>query len=492
MLMMCGLDFGTSNCSIGVCNKDGPYLVPITNEGPCMPSMIYVQRRESAAIPINEAVLARRVEAAKRAEAARRAQARKRKEPYKAFSDSQLETRERALLRRESEQKSREEYSSQNLAFAMRRNSKLLFGEDAIRANATAPTEGIYFKSPKLFLASDIDDMYLDAFRRVISAMLAEVRTRAEAEVGQGLRKVAIGHPVVYSAALGASGNHQALSLMEQCAISAGFQEVAFLPEPVAAAFNYEMSISREEVVLVVDVGGGTTDCAVVRVKPRSSTRANRSADVLSYSGDRVGGVDMDFHLAWQSIMPHLGKNSHLKNGKPVPHPILLDAISINDLPRQERFRRTGREIELLVKDAKEPKKIERLFDVWQQSLQFRLLRSAELAKIALSEKAKVTLSLGYVDAELEIGVSQDELRGCIEGAVSRIGSLAKEAVAAASAKVDKVFITGGASRSPAVLQSIKSSLGPDISVVRGDDFGSVTEGLTRYAQDFFAARNPR
>jgi hypothetical chaperone protein len=196
----------------------------------------------------------------------------------------------------------------------------------------------------------------------------------------------------------------------------------------------------------------------------------------------------MDFALAWKAIMPHFGKDSLLKSGKVVPHTVLIDAISIHDLPRQARFR-SGRELTEVLNQAQEPQKISRLHNVWEQSLQFRLVRSAELAKIALSDQQQSTLSLGYVDPELSIEISQSEIRQAIEGNASRIGSLALEAVKTASVDVDKIFLTGGASRSPTVVEAVKAALKPGIPVVRADDFGSVTGGLTRYANDYFSAR---
>ncbi len=484
--MFCGLDFGTSNCSLGIWRNERPELVPISGASPYMPSVVYAERSEYAELPINQSTLNRRIDAALREENAKRGRATKLGKAYRGLSDQQIEQRELGLLRHETVAETESEYSSQTFAEVMNSTRTLLFGEDAIRANVSSPGEGLYFKSPKLFLGADVHKSHLDIFRQVIASMVLEVRDRAETHVGYGLKQAVIGHPVVYSLANRESGNRQALEVMEEAALKAGFSDIEFLPEPFAAAMSYEMTTAVEETILVVDIGGGTTDCAVIQIGPGRAARANRNKDVLSYAGDRVGGVDMDFHIAWNLIMPYFGKGSLRVGGLPIPHSVLYDAISISDFPAQARFRKAGPEIASFLLEAQEPEKLRLLMYLWQRALQFRLVRSAETAKIELSEKVRASLSLGYIDSELEIPVSQDDLMNAIQSDLDRIGAVTREAVRLASAKIDKIFLTGGTSRSPAVIQSIRSSLNREVPVLRGDDFGSVTLGLTRHARNIF------
>ena len=486
--MFCGLDFGTSNCSLGLWRDGAPVLAGVGRNGPYMPSVAYAERGELNALPIDEGQLRTRIAAALRTERTRRTEAKRRNRRYAGLSESEIASRERNLMQRESARATADAFSRQTIATALQGSGRLLFGEDAIDANALTPMDGFYFKSPKLFLGSEVQDTHLDVFSQVITAMIAEVRQRAEIEAGHAITQTAIGHPVVYSLSRELAGNGQALEIMERCARKAGFADIVFLPEPLAAAFNYERTVTHEEIVLVVDVGGGTTDCAVVRVGPRRASVADRASDVLAYAGDRVGGGMMDFHLAWRALMPSFGKDSLLRSGRPVPHPILIDAISVENVPRQERFRRAGVQIRDLVDNAAEPDKLERLLQLWQEMLQHRLVRSAEAAKIGLSQAPEVALPLDYIDPELQVRITGDELRSALESDLARITALACEAAAGAGAPIDRVFLTGGASKSPVVLEAIRTRLGPAMPIVRGDDFGSVTEGLTRYACDVFGA----
>ena len=307
--MFCGLDFGTSNCSLGLWRDGKPVLARVGRDGPYMPSVAYAERAELSALPIDEGQLQIRIAAAMRAERTRRTEAKRRNRRYAGLSEREIASRERSLMQREAARATADAFSRQTIATALQGTGRLLFGEDAIDANALTPMDGFYFKSPKLFLGSEVQDTHLDVFSQVITAMIAEVRQRAELEAGHAITQAAIGHPVVYSLSRALAGNGQALEIMERCARKAGFADIVFLPEPLAAAFNYERTVTHEEIVLVVDVGGGTTDCAVVRVGPRRASVADRASDVLAYAGDRVGGGMMDFHLAWRALMPSFGKD---------------------------------------------------------------------------------------------------------------------------------------------------------------------------------------
>ena len=76
---------------------------------------------------------------------------------------------------------------------------------------------------------------------------------------------------------------------------------VSFQLEPIAAALDYERRITRESLVLVVDIGGGTSDFTVVRLGPdrvaRAAHQGDRVSDVLATSGVHIGGTNYDQKL---------------------------------------------------------------------------------------------------------------------------------------------------------------------------------------------------
>jgi len=227
-------------------------------------------------------------------------------------------------------------------------------------------------------------------------------------------------------------------------------------------------------------------------VGPGRRARADRSDDVLAFAGERVGGALMDVHVAWQSLMPLFGRNASLRGGLPVPAPLLMDAISVTDIPRQERFRAAGGQIGKLVEECLEPHTLERLQILWERRLQHRLVQDAEQAKIGLSDQAVAEVVLDYIESGLAARIGREDLRAAIENDALAMASVAREAVRAAATNVDKVFITGGASRSPVVVAAIQAALGDTMEIVRGNDFGSVTEGLSQHAKTVFGSRAAR
>ena len=69
-----------------------------------------------------------------------------------------------------------------------------------------------------------------------------------------------------------------------------GFKNVTFQFEPIAAALDYERQISGEEIALIADIGGGTSDFSIVRLKPERHGKAERQGDILANDGVRIGG----------------------------------------------------------------------------------------------------------------------------------------------------------------------------------------------------------
>ncbi|PNB77069.1 heat-shock protein, partial [Pseudomonas sp. FW305-BF6] len=98
-----------------------------------------------------------------------------------------------------------------------------------------------------------------------------------------------------------------------------GFKDVSFQYEPIAAAFDYESTIEKEELVLIVDIGGGTSDFSLVRLSPERRGHDNRHDDILATGGVHIGGTDFDKQLSLQGLMPLFGYGSRMKSGAYMP-----------------------------------------------------------------------------------------------------------------------------------------------------------------------------
>ena len=195
--------------------------------------------------------------------------------------------------------------------------------------------------------------------------------------------------------------------------------------------------------MLVVDIGGGTTDCSLLLMGPQWHQRADRENSLLGHSGCRVGGNDLDIALAFKHLMPLLGMGGETEKGIALPILPWWNAVAINDVPAQSDFYSSanGRLLNDLVRDAKEADKVALLLKVWRERLSYRLVRSAEESKIALSDQTIVT--------------------------------------------ADVIYLTGGSARSPLIKKALAQQL-PGIPIAGGDDFGSVTAGLARWADVVF------
>ena len=184
--------------------------------------------------------------------------------------------------------------------------------------------EGRLMRSLKSLLGTPLIDGQTEVlgralpFRHLLGQFISELKSRAEFASGQELTQTVIGRPVFFIDD-DAAADKVAQQTLETIAHDAGFNEVIFQFEPIAAALNYESQITREELVLVIDIGGGTSDFSVVRLGPKRSSRADRHDDILANGGVHIGGTDFDKYLSLATVMPLLGLGRLLHNGTEIP-----------------------------------------------------------------------------------------------------------------------------------------------------------------------------
>jgi hypothetical chaperone protein len=368
--------------------------------------------------------------------------------------------------------------------------TRLQFGHAALAAHLADPSDGYFVKSPKSFLgAPGLNIEVTERFISVVAAMMLNVKCNAESHLGRPIEQVIIGRPINFQRAGGDAENQQALSMLVAAARESGFEQVSFLYEPMAAALEYESRLDREMCILVVDVGGGTTDCSFVRVGPKRRLRKERDADILGHAGERLGGNDYDQMLALKTVMPGFGFNDLLRSGLPIPNTFYVDAVSTNDVNAQQRFysARAGEELRRFVREAHHPERIARLNTVHEARLSYRLLRASEETKIVLTDQSMASTELGFVEQGLTAPATRDELRVASERLLTHLAGLVDETVRAAGQKPDILYLTGGMSRSQIVRAHLRELL-PGIEIVDSDHLASVTQGLTVWAHRVFGA----
>jgi len=316
------------------------------------------------------------------------------------------------------------------------------------------------------------------AFTDILTLYLRMLRERAKGENKGALSSVVLGRPVRFVDDDDVR-DAEAQRTLEACARGAGFRNVAFQLEPIAAAFDYERRVEREEAVLVVDVGGGTADFTVIRVGPDRRDRIDRASDVLANDGVHIAGTDFDsrLHLAW--VMPVLGYGSTSAKGLAMPSPLYFDLSTWHriNLLYGAATREVLRELrEFFVDDAM----YARLRKVVDDSMAHELLGRTESAKIALSDAPAASIDLSHVEAGLAVDVVRDHLHALLSDLLARLATLGIDTVRAAGIKPDAistVYFTGGSSGMRALREAFVPAF-PHSRIAVGDLFGSVVSGL--------------
>lgn len=276
----------------------------------------------------------------------------------------------------------------------------------------------------------------------------------------------------------------RAQAALEAVARRAGFREVTFVYEPIAAAHHYERNLQHEELALIADIGGGTSDFSVIRVGPLHRGRADRRQDVLASAGVRVGGTDFDASLSLAAVMPQLGLGTRLvEKDLPMPNALYHQLAAWATINFAYGYR-NEREVAELVALACEPAKVERLLNLLRQGLGHRLALAVEEAKIALSARERVEVPLYFLEPGLAVMATRGGFERAIGTATERLHRTASECIAAAglgAAAIDTIFLTGGSSRAPAVRAAIARAA-PTARLASGSDLLSVALGLTEIA----------
>ncbi len=453
--MICGFDYGTSNCAMGVMENDAVRLLAVDDDKSFMPSALYALGRELICEQVGLSLPSGT-----------------RRNEFVALRRGPLQMAQRA--RRELD---------------VRTDETVMFvGQQAFSHYFSDPEEGYFVKSPKSYLgASGLRPEFVHFFEDIVTAMMQTVKQRAEQSAGHALSRTVIGRPVNFQGMDAEHSNQQAIAILTTAAKRSGFQDVEFLYEPIAAGLSFEQSLTRNQTVLVVDIGGGTSDCAMVRMGPDHRGRPNRSADFLGHTGERIGGNDLDIQLAGKQLMPLFGMNAALKSGKPMATKTFLDAVCTNDVSALARFSslETTLYLEQLQRDCLQPELIARLIRLQTNKQNQQLVRSAEQAKISLSDDQRTSVALDFVEAGLHTNIHRNELEYAVQRPLERITRLMSEAVKQAGVQPDTVFVTGGSARSPVIRNAVAQTLG-NIPLLDGDHFGSVVSGLTEWATTIY------
>src|ERR1044072_8004487 len=199
-------------------------------------------------------------------------------------------------------------------------------GPAAINSYLDADTKGRLIVSIKSYLASSLFTSTSINGRNytledLIAIILRRLRTAAMEQFDTGASQVVLGRPVRFSGADTVEDEKLALQRLTAAAELAGFKQISFELEPVAAAYQYETQLDRDELVLIGDFGGGTSDFTLARLGP-GRKKAGHSP-VLGTSGVAIAGDTFDSRIMMRLVAPKLGLGSHyISLGKELPVPV--------------------------------------------------------------------------------------------------------------------------------------------------------------------------
>jgi hypothetical chaperone protein len=377
-------------------------------------------------------------------------------------------------------------------------NLPRLFGRAAIDAYIEG-TDGRLMRSMKSALGSALMEQQTDvgagrsvAFGDVIAGYLLHLRRAVQAHSGADVARVVLGRPVFFVDDDPAR-DAAAQSALEAAARAVGFTDVRFQYEPIAAAFHYEERAEREEIAIVADIGGGTSDFSVVRVGPQRRTRPDRREDILANHGVHIAGTDFDRQVELARILPLLGYGAcgPARPGRAplqVPSRIYLDLATwhlINTCYRHQRLM----EVRGLRHDYADARHYARLMTALRHRLGHALAGLAEEAKIAVAEGGGHEIDLGDVEHGLHVGVTEAQVVDAIEKDLERIVQAAQATAALAGLRPDEVdvlYFTGGSTGLRLLAHRLAQAF-PRARAVRGDRFASVATGLGLEARRQFS-----
>jgi len=339
-------------------------------------------------------------------------------------------------------------------------------------------TPGRMLRSLKSALSSD--HAGTDIFGRVykleelIAIYLRELRERVVAEMGRGVEGVVLGRPVTFADSGTEADNQRAEDRLRRAAEMAGFSEVAFELEPVAAALHYELTVEKPQNVVVFDFGGGTLDITVMRVGDPAGRQ------IFSTGGVGIAGDAFDQRIIERLLLDHFGRGSTWgEDAAPFPDKYtdpLVHWQTIPELNRPESLRF----LELAQITGSHPSRVRALESLLVNNYAMRMVDEVERAKIALSAAHFATIQITGEDINLWQPITRAQFEALIADAVRRIESCLLDTVersGLAVGEIDAVVRTGGSAQIPCFIEMLARIFGPE-KVVLSSVFSGVTSGL--------------
>lgn len=321
-------------------------------------------------------------------------------------------------------------------------------------------------------------------FENILSYFLKHIKAKVDDGANADVTNVVIGRPVHFRDN-DSSGDDKAQAELKRIAQTAGFQNIEFQYEPIAAAFAHEKLVNGEKLACVVDIGGGTSDFTIIKIGRELINKLDRQDDILASTGVRIGGNDFDKDLALKSFMPEFGfgglGGGKIKHDKVLPLPTtiyrdLAEWSKVNTLYVPKEINMAKK----MVFAAHEPEKVKRLLEILQNEQGHTLLTAVEQTKIALTEKEKINITLNFLSDAPVIKTDKSSFEDSLQNDIKRISESVQECLTQAQVKpedIQLVVLTGGSTEIPHI-QEVMCSHFPNAELSQSNKLSSVGLGL--------------
>jgi hypothetical chaperone protein len=365
------------------------------------------------------------------------------------------------------------------------------FGAGALADYVAQGLHGRFIRSVKRFLPvqSFVDTRVGTRkvmLEELVGMFLREMRQRANRYFDRDVRRVMLGRPARFS------DDDQADQLAEvrlrRAAEFAGFDDIHFCPEPLAAAYDFGTTKPGAHTFLVADFGGGTSDFTVARLDP---ARAD-SLEVLAIGGVAQAGDAFDGSLMRHGIAEHFGSRVRYQvpfgsNWLEMPAPLmerLCSPAEICLLARRDvldflRGVRSG--------SASEDDKlrVDQLTTLIEDGLGFQLFEAIEHEKRELSAHDAATFRFEYPGIDIQESFTRERFETAgtrVSSAIlSRLDQVLERAGIAPS-DIERVCSTGGTAKVPIIQRGLETRFGAH-KLQALSSFHAVIQGLAERAR---------
>lgn len=315
----------------------------------------------------------------------------------------------------------------------------------------------------------------------IVSLILKNIKNKADAITGVDVKRVVLGRPAMFSE--DSDIDSLAQKRLLNAAEKAGFEEVNFQIEPIAAALHYESVLKKEELVLVVDIGGGTSDFTIIKLSPDKISTIDRKNDILASNGVYIGGDNFDSEIMKSKLLDYFGRGStYQTNGKnpfAFPNHILSKLYTWQEA-NYLKNKLIRQQLERVHYESNNPKVVENLQSLINNNLGYSLFCEIEKAKIALSDNKEAFIDFHKLNIEIHEKISKIEFEMLIREQIEKISYSIDDCIKKANitnSNIDTVFMTGGSSLIPSLKQIVVDKFGEN-KIKYFDSFTSVASGL--------------